>query len=139
MIEAEKFEDIFVEWVKASLDKKRGLTQAGLAAHLNIAHPQITALLKGKRAIKVRELPKIAEYFGVDPPFFAPLEENFDQFLEQYRKAGEQDRDRALRQAMTALNEDPAKEGEVIDLLRLINDNNRDQAIRVLRALAETG
>lgn len=34
---------------------------------------------------------------------------------------------------------DPTKEGEVIDLLRLINDQNRDQAIRVLRALAETG
>lgn len=32
---------------------------------------------------------------------------------------------------------DPTKEGEVIDLLRLIKDN--DQAIRLLRALAETG
>lgn len=30
----------------------------------------------------------------------------------------------------------PSKEGEVIDLMRLINDRNRDQAIRVLKALA---
>jgi transcriptional regulator with XRE-family HTH domain len=37
------------------------------------------------------------------------------------------------------LSVDPTKEGEVIDLLRLINDKNRDQAIRVLKALAEAG
>lgn len=30
---------------------------------------------------------------------------------------------------------DPTKEGEVVDLLRLINDGNRDLAIRVLRSL----
>lgn len=34
---------------------------------------------------------------------------------------------------------DPRKEGEVIDLLRLIDEKNRDQAIRVLRALSEAG
>lgn len=33
------------------------------------------------------------------------------------------------------LSVDPAKNGEVVDLLRLINDKNRDQAVRVLRAL----
>lgn len=33
------------------------------------------------------------------------------------------------------LQVNPFKEGEVVDLMRLINDRNRDQAIRVLRAL----
>lgn len=32
----------------------------------------------------------------------------------------------------------PNKQGEVVDLMRLINDKNRDQAIRVLRALTGT-
>jgi len=36
------------------------------------------------------------------------------------------------------LGVDPTKEGEVVDLIRLINDRNRDQAIRVLRALTGT-
>lgn len=30
---------------------------------------------------------------------------------------------------------DPTKEGDVVDLLRLIDEKNRDQAIRVLQAL----
>jgi transcriptional regulator with XRE-family HTH domain len=36
------------------------------------------------------------------------------------------------------LTVDPNKEGEVVDLLRLIDDRNRAQAIRVLRALTGT-
>lgn len=36
------------------------------------------------------------------------------------------------------LSVDPTKEGEIIDLMRLINDKNRDQAIRVLKALTGT-
>lgn len=36
------------------------------------------------------------------------------------------------------LSVNPNKEGEVIDLMRLINDRNRDQAIRVLKALTGT-
>ena len=36
------------------------------------------------------------------------------------------------------LNVNPFKEGEVVDLMRLINDRNRDQAIRVLKALTGT-
>ena len=34
---------------------------------------------------------------------------------------------------------DPGKEGEVIDLVRMLNDAQRDQALRVLRALTGTG
>jgi len=33
---------------------------------------------------------------------------------------------------------DPTKQGEVVDLMRMINDRNRDQAIRVLKALTGT-
>jgi transcriptional regulator with XRE-family HTH domain len=36
------------------------------------------------------------------------------------------------------LTVDPTKDGEVVDLMRLINDKNRDQAIRVLKALTGT-
>lgn len=107
MIEAGKFEDLFVEWIRASFDKKRGLTQAGLATHLGIAHPQITQLLNGKRSLKIREVPKIAEYFGAEPPFMAPLDEDFERFMEKYRAAEIRDKARALRQAMVALSEDP--------------------------------
>lgn len=33
---------------------------------------------------------------------------------------------------------DPTKDGEVVDLVRLIDEKNRDQAIRILRALTGT-
>lgn len=36
------------------------------------------------------------------------------------------------------LGVDPVKEGEVVDLMRMINDKNRAQAIRVLKALTGT-
>ena len=46
----------------------------------------------------------------------------------------------ALRCSVTdLLSVDPTKEGEVVDLMWLIDDRNRDQAIRVLRALTGTG
>jgi transcriptional regulator with XRE-family HTH domain len=37
------------------------------------------------------------------------------------------------------LSVNPLKEGEVVDLMKLINDKNRDQAIRVLKALVGNG
>lgn len=36
------------------------------------------------------------------------------------------------------LTVDPSKDGEVVDLMRMIDDKNRDAAIRVLRALTGT-
>lgn len=57
----------YIEWIKSAL-KSTGKTQSGLAAHLNLAHPQITQLLKGNRRLKVDEVPRIAEYLGVEPP-----------------------------------------------------------------------
>jgi len=57
----------YVEWIREAL-KQPGKTQIGLARHLNLAHPQITQLLKGKRGLKVGEVPRIAAYLGVEPP-----------------------------------------------------------------------
>jgi transcriptional regulator with XRE-family HTH domain len=59
--------DMYLEWIREAL-KQPGKTQVGLAAHLGIAHPQITQLLKGKRKLKVNEIPKIAAYLEVEPP-----------------------------------------------------------------------
>lgn len=58
----------YVEWVRSHIDKQAGKTQAALAKHLGVAHPQITAMLKGKRQWRVYETPKIAEFFGTTPP-----------------------------------------------------------------------
>lgn len=57
----------YIEWVRKGLQQP-GKTQIGLAKHLGIAHPQITQLLKGKRNLKVHEIPKIAEYLGIEAP-----------------------------------------------------------------------
>lgn len=57
----------YLDWIRENL-KKTGKTQSGLAAHLGIAHPQITQLLKGNRKLKVDELPRIAAYLEADLP-----------------------------------------------------------------------
>ena len=59
--------DMYLDWIRAGL-KNPEKTQVGLAAHLGIAHPQITQLLKGKRKLKVHEIPRIAEYLETQPP-----------------------------------------------------------------------
>jgi SOS-response transcriptional repressor LexA len=57
----------YLEWIRSGL-KQTGKTQKALASHLNLAHPQITQLLKGKRRLKVDEVPRIADFLGIDPP-----------------------------------------------------------------------
>jgi SOS-response transcriptional repressor LexA len=57
----------YLDWIEKALEET-GKTRKGLAAHLNLAHPQITQLLKGKRRLKVDEVPRIADYLGVAPP-----------------------------------------------------------------------
>ncbi|HWT62509.1 MAG TPA: helix-turn-helix domain-containing protein [Ochrobactrum sp.] len=57
----------YLQWIEEGL-RKTGKTRSGLAAHLGVAHPQITRLLNGDRALKVDELPKIAEYLGLPLP-----------------------------------------------------------------------
>ena len=56
-----------IYWIKSGL-KRTGKTQSGLADHLGLAHPQITQLLKGSRAVKVNEIPKIAEFLETGSP-----------------------------------------------------------------------
>ena len=55
--------DPYLDWIREGL-KQPGKTQTGLAAHMGVAHPQVTQLLKGRRQLKVYELAKIAEYLG---------------------------------------------------------------------------
>lgn len=64
-------------------------------------------------------------------------------YLERGQSAYTQGTLEAIAEALSTsvaalLTVDPNKEGEVVDLLRLIDDRNRDQAIRVLRALTGT-
>lgn len=58
----------FIDWISTNLDKKAGKTQSGLAEALGVAHPQVTQLVKGKRDLKVREVPVVAKYLNVAPP-----------------------------------------------------------------------
>jgi len=57
----------YLEWIREGLSRQ-GKTRSGLAAHLGIAHPQISRLLQGQRALRVDELPKIAEYLEIPLP-----------------------------------------------------------------------
>lgn len=66
----EALSQIFIDWIRAGL-KQPGKTQLGLARHLNIAHPQITQLLNGRRLLKIDEIPKIATYLELDAPGFS--------------------------------------------------------------------
>lgn len=57
----------YLDWIQVGL-RAPGKTQKGLAGALNIAHPQITSLLKGTRNLKVDEIPRIAAYLDLPPP-----------------------------------------------------------------------
>ncbi|WP_259671651.1 LexA family transcriptional regulator [Rhizobium sp. NZLR3b] len=78
--------NMYLDWIREGL-KQPGKTQVGLAAHLGIAHPQITQLLKGKRGLKVPEIPKIAEYLGTQPPQSTEITPSEAKWV-QARKAG---------------------------------------------------
>lgn len=60
----------YVDWIRDALKslQGQGKNQSGLAEHMGIAHVQISRLLSGQRAVKVSEIPVIAEYLGVPPP-----------------------------------------------------------------------
>jgi transcriptional regulator with XRE-family HTH domain len=57
----------YLDWIRQGL-KQSGKTQSGLAAHLGVAHPQISMLMQGKRDLKLQDIPRIAEYLGTEPP-----------------------------------------------------------------------
>lgn len=58
----------FHEWIFSRVRKTGPKTQAGLASALGVAHPQISALKRGDRDLKVREVPTIANYLEAQPP-----------------------------------------------------------------------
>src|SRR5262245_1928367 len=56
-----------LDWIRRGL-KKSGKTQTGLAQALGRSPSVVTSLLKGKRALKQREVGSVARYLGVSPP-----------------------------------------------------------------------
>ncbi|TPM37028.1 helix-turn-helix transcriptional regulator [Mesorhizobium sp. B2-3-2] len=93
-----------------------------------------------KRGLSLRRL---AERMETEPGVLLTSHANI-QRIEKYEQPYSQDILEAIAEALEVsvtdlLTVDPTKDGEVVDLLRLINDQNRDQAVRVLRALAQTG
>jgi transcriptional regulator with XRE-family HTH domain len=75
----------------------------------------------------------LASRIGVSAPAISQLERGVQGFTNSTLEA--------LADALSCepgdlLSVNPFKDGEVVDLMRLINEKNRDQAIRVLRALA---
>jgi phage repressor protein C with HTH and peptisase S24 domain len=54
-------------WIRRGLQKP-GRTQSGLARALGRSPSAVTALLKGERQLKVREIAIIADYLGEEPP-----------------------------------------------------------------------
>lgn len=77
----------------------------------------------------------LAGRVGVTPPAISQLERGLQGFNNSTLEA--------LADALSCtpgdlLGVNPNKEGDVVDLVRLLNDRNRDQAIRVLKALTGT-
>jgi phage repressor protein C with HTH and peptisase S24 domain len=54
-------------WIRRGLEKP-GRTQTGLAQALGRSPSAVTALLKGQRQLKAREIAIVAEYLGEEPP-----------------------------------------------------------------------
>lgn len=89
----------YIEWIRANLDRSKGKTQIGLARHLGLAHTQITMLMQGRRRLKVDEIPRIADYLGVEPPAVdLPDDDANDlaEFLRLLPRASEEARHAAL-------------------------------------------
>lgn len=91
--------------------------------------------LKEWRIYRGLTLERLADRVGVQPSALS--------YLERGQSGYQQGLLEALAEALAVspsqlLDVDPNKDGEVIDLVRLIDDKNRDQAIRVLKALTGT-
>jgi transcriptional regulator with XRE-family HTH domain len=63
-----------LDWIRKGLERP-GKTQTGLARALGRSPSAVTHLLQGKRALKQREVPAVAQYLGVSPPETAFLPE----------------------------------------------------------------
>jgi transcriptional regulator with XRE-family HTH domain len=84
-------------------------------------------------------LRRLAERMETEPGELLTSHANI-QRIEKYEQPYTQEILEALAEALEVsptdlLSVDPSKNGEVVDLLRLINDKNRAQALRVLKAL----
>jgi transcriptional regulator with XRE-family HTH domain len=92
------------------------------------------------RGLSLRRLADRLELDGPDDTISHTSIQRIENGIQPYSQPVLEALSHALNVSVVDLiSVDPTKEGEVIDLLRLINDQNRDQAIRVLKALAETG
>src|SRR5882672_1739590 len=57
-------------WIREGLAKP-GKSQSGLARAINRAPSAVSALMKGERDLKAKEIPLIAAYLEVEPPGLA--------------------------------------------------------------------
>jgi len=62
-----------MKWIVDGL-KKPGKTQAGIAKAMRRSPSMVTAMLKGQRELKARDIAGIARYLEVDPPSAPPVE-----------------------------------------------------------------
>lgn len=91
------------------------------------------------RKFRGLSLRRLAERMETEPGELLTSHANI-QRIEKYEQPYTQEILEAIAEALEVtpidlLAVDPTKNGEVVDLLRLINDKNRDQAVRVLKAL----
>lgn len=63
-----------IQWIIDGL-KKPGKTQAGIAKAMRRSPSMVTAMLKGKRELKAKDIGVIARYLEVDPPIMPPPED----------------------------------------------------------------
>lgn len=63
----------YIDWILSALVARRPdgvrLTRRGIARALGVSEPVVTRLLDGTRQLKHWEIPKIAAYIGVPPPY----------------------------------------------------------------------
>jgi transcriptional regulator with XRE-family HTH domain len=62
-----------MQWILEGL-KKPGKSRSGLAKAMQRAPSMVTALLRGNRELKAREIETIAKYLEVEPPAALPIE-----------------------------------------------------------------
>lgn len=88
------------------------------------------------RGLSLRRLADRLEMEGPDDSFSHASIGRIETGLQPYTQPVLEALAEALNVSVVdLLSVDPTKEGEVVDLMRLLDDKNRDQAIRVLKAM----
>ncbi|MEZ2132721.1 MULTISPECIES: helix-turn-helix domain-containing protein [unclassified Sinorhizobium] len=98
--------------------------------------------IKQWRAYRGLSLRKLADRMEIEPGVPLTSHANIGR-IENFEQPYTQEILEGLAEALECspsdlLTVDPTKEGEVVDLVRLIDEKNRDQAIRILKALTGT-